>query len=376
MNSIFEQVGQMEADIECNLPSELIEMIICHFDGRTMLQFKLLSKRYYAIANNACHHNRLWKKICNKEIPKQYIFDLFNKQIDKFVSLESISEIEYEGLYKHWLQWQNTVFNKMLISEQHFLGLDNINIIVCHKLEVKVIFKKHMCILSLIEHDKKVCMENYILESYNPNMQQSIMPNSQTIINQYRKDLQKRMTYYRNGLVVYTDQTPGGNPKKYYTVQLTCANTNTFTTQSWYNCYLNLKPKLFKRGLCFKFRSIMCASIEHGLVIGRTPYDDIIIYDISKRYCMILHSWLDGKYSKATAMYIYLNILFIGTENGYLLAYRLKCRDDLLNLKKSNILLEDRLNIGPIIKLDIMDYMNIKAVIVASSSKVLWIKID
>lgn len=373
--NILQPVGLMEADIDCNLPSEIIEMIICYFDGRTLLQFKLLSKRYYTITNNACHHKRLWKKICDKEIPYQYFFDLIKKHLNKFTSMDSITESQYEGLYKHWLQWQNNVFNKMLIGEQHFLGLDDINIIICNRLEVNVIFRKYTCTLSLIKHDSKVSMDNYLLESYKPTGLQSIMPSSQQhIINKYDQRLHKRMTYYRNGLIVYTE-SPNGNYKEYYSVQLTYGNTNTFAIKSWHSCHLYLKPQLLNRSVCLKFRNIMCTSVVHGLFLGRTNCNDIIIHDARSNNYTVANSWIDQKYSRVTAMYIYLNILFIGTQNGYLLAYRFQCRDDLLNLKKRNMLLEDHLNIGPIIKIDIMDNMDIKAIIVASMSKIVWIKI-
>lgn len=361
----------MEAVTEHYLPSEIIEKIVCHFDGRTMLQFKLSSKKCYAIANNACRHNKLWKKICTEEIPKYHFFNLLRKRLNKFISPESISERQYEGIYKHWLQWQNNAFNKILIGEQHFLGLDDIHIIICDRLDVKVIFKKYMCILSLIKNDKKVSTEKNALDSLEPNMQRKIILNSKPMINEHAN---MHMTYYRNGLTMYTaDEIPGENPEEYYTFQLTSEDKNTFATKFWYKKRFNLKANTFN----IKIYKTIDKSIDYGLIFGQTNCDDIQMYEVYKGSCCTIdHPWLDRKYSVATALYIYLNILFIGTQNGYLLAYRLHSWDDMVNLKERNLLLEDHLSIGHIIHLDIMDCMDIKAVVVASTSKVFWIKIN
>lgn len=375
--NIFEHVGQMETDVEPSLPSEIFAMIIRHFDGRTMLKFKMLSKSCYIITNSVCQNYKLWKKICVKEIPRQYILDLLYKRVIKYIPIEMIPEYHFEWMYKHWLLWQKKVFNKTLIGEQHFQGVHQINIIICHGLDVKVIFKNYMCTLSLIKLDKKVRAGVNSFESFEAIIKQRKKSNSQAILYKYDNNPHKRTTYFRNGLTVYkTNNANIKNSDEHYTVLLTFVDSNTFATKFWHHTPFNSKPARFHRDLCSRFIQSMYSSIDHGLIIGRTNCDDIVIHDIIKDHCTVARMWLDHKYSVATAMYIYMNIMFIGTQNGYLLAYRLQTVDDLIHPKRNKLLLEDNLSIGRIIRLDIIDSMNVIAVVVASTSKVVWIKIN
>lgn len=378
----------METNNTFYLPPEIMEKIICNFDGNTLLKFKSLSSVCTDIANNAMLYNNLWKKICLKEIPKNYFIELLNKHFNTFIPYGSLSEIQYEGLYKHWEQWQNPAFKTTRIGQQDFLGFDKINKIICHKFDVMVIFTKSIYTFTLIKDEKK--MENdYVIKENKSELSQPhtfvmLNPRPQTIregeeLNFYITCCLKRLNLCPLHNMV--NKIHDGNTRGHYIGKLIDVDTNVYVNaccwvrETWFEWHSHFNTNIINGHHCQKLSNTMYTSVVHGIIIGRINTNNIIVHNIYKDLCLTLNSWMHYKYIGATAVYIYLNILFIGTQNGYLLAYRLHSWDDLINLKEKNILLESKLDIGPIVKLDIMDCENIRAIIVASSSNVLWIKV-
>jgi len=126
---------------------------------------------------------------------------------------------------------------------------------------------------------------------------------------------------------------------------------------------------------CKFLTDTMYITVVHGLIFGRTYSNNIIIHQLDIGKCITIPLWLDYMYNRVTTIYIYLNILFIGTKNSYLLAYRLNSLDDFRKLKKENLLLEIKLNIGHITKIDIIEGDNLQAIIIVSESNIFWHKI-
>lgn len=369
-----------------NLPPELMENIVCYLDGITLLTFKLLSKTCYGIVQSVLKYNKLWKKICLNEIPYKYFIELLNKQFNTYISFDSLSEIQYERLYKRWIKWQRNVFTITHIGEQNFLCLSEIEKIICCKLDVLVVFLNHMCLFSLIKDENKT--DNYTikenkLEFRKPLTLSLLNPQSET-----KKDGKEHLfiSCHRNYLNLCPlhnalDLTHDGNMREYYVGQLIDVDANIYINiccwvrESWYEWHSNTNSNITGHR-CRKLSRTMYTSVVHGVIIGQINRNSIVFHNMYKDLCVTVNLWLYHKYIRATAVYIYANILFIGTQNGYLLAYRLQCWDDLMNLKKENMLLEARLNIGQIVRLDIMDFENIQAIIVATASSAFWIKFN
>lgn len=371
---------------ELYLPTELIEKIVYYFDGITLLKFKLLSEKCNAIVQNVFRYHKLWKKICLEEITKKYFFDLLNKKLHAHVSLNSLSEIEYEQLYKNWLQWQCSSFKATLIGEYHFLGQDAINKIICYKFDVMVVFKNCIYLLSLLKNKKKTdayfikvdtlsdLHDSFTLVMLNPRHRINDENEESVYVTCHQKS---KNVCPLHGTI---DKVYHGNSMSHYTGNLIDVDANIYINtccwvrETWYEWYSN-NTNVITGHKCKHLSCTMFISVIYGVIIGRLN-SSIVIHGIYNKLCTIVDSWLIPKYTKATAIYIYTNILFIGTQNSYLLAYRIKCWDDLINLKEKNKLLEKKLAIGQIMKLDIMDFESIRVIVVASISSVLWIKFN
>jgi len=386
-----EQANQTEINKQFYLPPELLEKIVCYLDGRTLLQFKLLSKSCYSIVTNVLRFNGLWKKICLKEIPKKYIIDMVSKYFVTHTTLDSLSEVQYEQLYKNWVQWQCSVFNVKCIGEKHFLGLSEINSIICRKSDVKVIFSNSTSLLSLEENKKT---ERYVIikkgiEPLRPNMLVTLNPYQHYTVNGL--PLAPYITCHKNN----SNKCPLHTTFGIVDDNIYCSSSDSKLIDVDFNAHVELCCWVRKDGFewhsnsnedvkcfftcahsCKNLTNTMFTSLTQGIIISRVHVNGILYHNIYNNVCEAVRPWLDNKYTGATAVYIYTNILFIGTQTGYLLAYRLRCWDDLHTPLKINILFEIKLNIGQIVKLDVMNFDNFKAIVVASMSSVLWIKIN
>ena len=159
-----------------------MEKIVCYFDGRTLLKFKLVSKTCNDIAKNALRYNKLWKKICHDEIPKKYLIDLLTKQFVKNIPFNLLSEMHYETIYKNWLQWQSPVFNVSRIGYHNFLGHDGVIKIICHKLDVMIVFSNFMYLFSLSKNQNTgtFALRNSNSENCKPNVLIVLNPRPET----------------------------------------------------------------------------------------------------------------------------------------------------------------------------------------------------
>lgn len=364
-----------------------MEKIVYYLDGITLLKFKLLSKTCNDIVKNVLRYNDIWKKICLTEIPNKYLIDLLNKQFNRYISFDSLSEIQYERLYKCWIRWQRSVFNVTCIGEQNFLCLEEIKQVICCKLDVLVVFSNHMCQFSLIKNENK--SGNYIIKENKSEIRKPLTlamlnPKPQTNNDSEEHDLFIYCHQNNSNICPLhntVDKIHDGNMKGYNIDKLIDVDTNIYINEccwvreTWYEWHSNIKSNITGHH-CQKLNRTMFTSIIHGVIIGQIHRNSIVFHNVYKNLCITVHSWLYHKYIEATAVYIYANILFIGTQNGYLLAYRLHCWNNLMNLKKEDMLLEARLNIGQIIRLDIMDINNIQAIIVATTASIFWIKLN
>jgi hypothetical protein len=370
------------------LPPELMEKIVCYFDGETLLKFKQLSKTCAKIANNALRYNKLWKTICHHEIPKKYLIDLFTKQCDKNVPFDLLSTAHYETAYKKWLQWQNPDFKITYLGQHDFLGLNGVVKIICHNLDVMVVFTNLMSTFTITKNT--ISGEYYVLSGYSRmcklNTLEVLNPRPEIIDQETEED--DIFISCRENLSNFcplhnaVNEIHDGIIREHYTGRLVDVDMNVYTNvccwvrETWYEWHSNNNSKAIKGHLCPHLSILLFTSVIHGLIISRNQVNSILIHEIYKNSCIMAPEWLKNKYSGASAVYMYTNILFVGTLNGYLLAYRLHCMDDLINLKDKNLLLEVKLNIGQINMFDIVDFDDIKAIVVASTKSVLWIKIN
>jgi len=363
-----------------------MEKIVCYFDGKTLLKFKQLSKTCDDIANNALRYNKLWKKFCLEEIPNKYLIDLFTKQCDKKVPFELLSEIHYETAYKKWVEWQNPVFKLTYIGQHDFLGLNGVTKIICHELDVMIVFPNFMYLFSLTKN--QISGEYFVVSGYSENCKS----NAQVVLNP--RPVRNQETGVDNIFITcrvkhsnfcplhLVNEIHDGNRREHYTGNLVDVDMNVYTNvccwvrETWYEWHSNIESNVIKGHLCPHLSFLLFTSVVHGLIISRNQTNSILIHGIYKNTCIIAHSWLKKKYSGASAIYLYTNILFVGTLNGFLLAYRLHCMDDLINLKDKNMLLEENLNIGQINMLNVTDFDDVKVLSVASTNSVLWIKIN
>lgn len=384
---ILEQAVQVNINNEHYLPPEVMEKIVCHLDGRTLLKFRLLSKACNVIVNNALRYNKLWKKICLNEIPTKYFIDFLNKRFnDTFAPFDSFSELQYERLYKNWLQWQNSILNTSCIGDRNLLCLDEVNQIICHNLNVMVVLSHNLNEFSLIKNEagRYMVVENF-LKLRPPNTILALRPH-QYCIKEESESLDRFMTFRQNNGInvcpIHNNlEIHDGSHQRQVAGKLIDVNTNVYVdaccwvreTYYEYHSGFNLNTNITH--LCNKLYGTMYSSVVHGVIVGYMLSNSIVVHNIHKNLCTTIHSWLNQKYIGASALYIFTNTLFIGSKNGYLLAYRLRCWDDLITLKDKNLLFETKLNIGRIVKLDIIDSKDVKIVIVASKSRILWIKI-
>lgn len=365
-----------------------MEKIVCHLDGRSLLKFKLLSKACYVIANNAIRYNKLWKKICFNEIPKKYFIDLLNKNFNgTFVQFDSFSELQCERFYKNWLQWQCSVLNTTCIGERNMLCLDEVNQIICNKFDVMVILSNNLNEFSLIKNEagRYIVIEK-LLDLRQPNTIVILNPH-QYHLNGENGSLGPYITLRQNNGINMCPlhnnykQIHDGSLRSQVIGKLIDVNFNVYVNaccwvrETYYEYHPGITQNINKH-FCNKLYGTMYTSVVHGVIVGYTSSNSIVIHNIHNNICITINSWLNQKYIGASALYIYTNTLFIGSKNGYLLAYRLRCWDDLINLKDENLLLETKLNIGRIVKLDIIDFENVKVIIVVSKSRILWIKIN
>jgi len=66
-----------------NHTPEIINRIVCHLDGRTLLKCKTLSKTCYDIVSTSVRMNQFLKKICFEEFPKKYLIRLLVKNVNR-----------------------------------------------------------------------------------------------------------------------------------------------------------------------------------------------------------------------------------------------------------------------------------------------------
>lgn len=365
-----------------------MEKIVYYLDGQTLLHFKTLSKLCYDIVNNVLRHNTLWKNICLKEIPYKYIIDIISKQFDGYVKFESITEIQYERLYKTWLIWQRTTFNTKNIGNLNYLGLQGINKILCNKVDITVIFSKYVRKYSIIKSeknsDKYVIVEKQFEYTIPPFTLFMLNPRPQAITED--DELNLYTTYHlknRNICPLHNTSVNvhDGNNGGFYMGNLLDVDTNVYINaccmvrEKWYEWHSNVESRVINGHNCYKLDSTYYTSVLYGVMFGTVSFSKIVIHDIYKDTCITISSWLDRKYIRATAVYIYTNILFVGTHNGYLLVYRLKCWDDLIDLKNENMLLETQLKIGYITGINLMDFGDTKAIVVCSMSSISLIQL-
>lgn len=365
-------------------PPEILENIVRYFDGRTLLNFKLTSKSCNAVAKNVCKRQKLWKKICLKEIPWLHLTELFTKLFDVYTPFDSLPEPQYEGLYKHWLQWQSSTLKFTYLNGINFAVNDGIRKIIAHRLDIMIMFPKHTKLITL----KKDMKTN----TYVPKLtdQSSIHPHSDIMtINpvyqsitgdpcfpdyKFYRSLGSNICPLHNKYVAHTNCFEGRRP-------LLAVDSNFYNTKccwvrdSWYGCYKTYSPLIFQH-FCYKLNNILFLSVTQGVIISSLLHNSISFHNIYHELCVTSHSWLNTKYMQATSAYIYTDILIVGTQNGFVLAYRLLCWDDLISLKEERKLLEFKTNIGQIIRLDVVNYENLKAIVAASNHKVIWIKIS
>lgn len=384
---IPEQANQIEDTHEIYLPPELMEKIVGYFDGKSLLKFKQLSKTCDDIANNALRYNKLWKKFCLEEMPRKYLIDLFTKQCDKNIPFDSLLEIHYEMAYKKWLQWQDPVFKLIYIGQHNFLGLNGVVKIVCHELDVMIVFPNFMYSFTLTKN--QISGKYYVLSGYSENCKpdELVVLNPRPVMNQESRDNDVFITCHErhSNLCPLHDtvfEVHDGNMREHYTGKLVDVDMNAYTNiccwvrETWYEWHSNIDSNVIMGHLCPHLSFILFTSVIHGLIISRNQINSILIHGIYKDTCIISHSWLKKKYSGTSAIFLYTNILFVGTLNGFLLAYRLHCMDDLINLKDKNLLLETKLDMGQINMFDIVDFDDVRVLVVASTNSVLWIKIN
>lgn len=380
------QVNQKENIHKVCLPPELMEKIVCYFDGKTLLKFKQLSKTCDDIANNALRYNKLWKKFCLKEIPKKYLIDLFTKQCDKTVPFELLKDIHYETAYKKWVEWQNPIFKFTYIGQHDFLGLNGVIKIICHELDVLIVFSNFMYSFSVIKSQSSG--KHYVVSSYSKCCKSDalVVLNPRPEINEETGEDNIFITCrekHSNLCPLHStvNEIHDGIIREHYTGKLVDVDMNFYTNiccwvrETWYEWHSNIDSNVIKGHLCPHLSFLLFTSVIHGLIISRNQINSILIHGIYKDTCIISNSWLKKKYLGASAIYLYTNILFIGTLTGFLLGYRLHCMDDLITLKDKNMLFETKLDIGQINMFDIIDYEDVKTLVVASTKSVLWIKI-
>lgn len=387
-NEVSRPTNTSEIDYDLCLPPELMEKIVCYLDGRTLLQFKLLSKTCTDIANNALRYNKLWKRICLKEIPKRYFIILLSKHCDTFTPLDSLTESQYEELYKSWILWQSTVLNVTCIGQHNFLDNGMVKNVICNKRDVMLVLSNGTTKFSLLKNQKTTNSYTVKDNTFEPNL-----PYTLTTLNPWPQisEVNNEPDLFITCCQKYSNVCPlhntgrkihDGSLSRYYIGKLIDVDTSVYTNvccwvrSLWYEWHSNDTPDIVNGHYCQKLHNTIFTSVIHGLIVSQTPTNCIVVHEMFNNTCITLCPWMDHKYIEATALYIYTDILFIGTQNSYLLAYRLRCWDDLFNLKHENMFLEMQLGLGQIIKINIMDYKDIKAIVVASKSSICWLKVN
>lgn len=351
--------NQLEMFNKVNIPNEILEIIASYFDGKTLLNFKMTSKRCYTIVQYVQRHYKPWKKICLKEIPKTYFIDLLSKHFPKHHSLNTLSESQYEMMYTFWLQWQGTTFIVDCIGIYSFLNNEKIKRIVCIDLSADIFLPNSIYNISLFKDKIK---EKYLVVDVPKILVHSSNTTEFVVMNDlFLSELVSSHDLRIRGGIKYADNNV------YINVSCLVNEYQYFSP----NC-----ASIIPDHWCENLKDTMFLSVVHGVIIGQTTFNCVAIHNMYTGLCTQVKSWLEPKYTAATAVFIYTNILFVGTQNSYLLAYRLQCWDDLINLKKNNILFETRLGLSKIIHINILNYKNDKIVIVSSQSSLKWIKIN
>lgn len=366
------QVSEQVNQIKMNFPTEVLEIIASYLDGKTLLNFKLVSKRCNYIVSYVQRCYKPWKKICHKEIPKPYFIDLISKHFCNCTDLDHFSEKQYQMIYKLWLQWQGMVFNVNCVTNYNFSSHDKIRKIYCQKLRADIVLQNLVCKLSLFKNEEKgkySIFEPEELEISSTAIDYLLTP---SYAESYRVSL-KRIRSLNNCIINHPGYCDGPSRKLDYKDINSIINVELLIEESCYKCYYNGTQYYHH---CKHLKNNLFVSVIHGVIIGKTTFNCIALHNICTGLCTKINSWLEPKYMSATAVYIYTNVLLVGTQNGYLLAYRLQCWDDLVNLKKYNMLFETQLGIGTIVNINILNYKNDKIVIVSSQSSLNWIKIN
>lgn len=358
-----------------------MEKIVCYFDVQTLIKFKSLSTYYNDFALNALRYNKLFEKMCRTEIPSKYFTNLLSKYYEEKSSSNGFSEKEYETVYKTWLRWQSSVFNVIQIAKHNFVGYNKISKIFCYQHDVMAVFERFTVTLSLskIENTAKFLVKKHGMNPKLPDRPLLRNPWERTsnyiCLNLSHSNIcpSDCPAYY-----VHHSNNKNGKPTgKLIDVDMNMlTNVCCYVRESCYEWHSHNVPNIINGHYCKKINNTVYTSVVYGVIVSLGPENCIVVHDIYNNLCTTLHSWLDLKYIKGTAFYIYTNILFVGTKNSYLLAYRLKCWDDLIHLKKENMLFETKLQIGQIKAIGVVDYQNINAIVVASVLNMCWLKVN
>ncbi|KAL5239080.1 hypothetical protein ACI65C_006490 [Semiaphis heraclei] len=383
-DDIPKRVKQEENVYEFFLPPEVMEKIVCYFDCDTLIKFKHLSNASNEIANNALLYNKQWKKICHLEIPKKYLIDLFTKQLDNKIPFDLLSNNHYETAYKNWHQWQSPVFKLSFIKQYNFLGVFGKVKIICHKRNTMVVFTNFMFLFSITKNQNTgdYDLKNIDMENCESNGLLVLNPRPETNPETGEDNIFIYCNENHSNVCPLHNTMHDGKNREECTENLIDVDMNFYTNtccwvqNGYYEWHSDIDSKINKSHSCPHLIVHFVTSVVHGLIISRYEHNSIVIHGIRKNLCIGVNPWLKKKHAGASAIYLYINILFIGTMNGFLLAYRLNSMDDLINLKDKNILFEEQLQIGPITTFDIMDFEDVKAIVVSSITSVFWYKIN
>jgi len=78
-------------------------------------------------------------------------------------------------------------------------------------------------------------------------------------------------------------------------------------------------------------------AIEHGVLFLGNFTNRVIIFKLDNEDSIHFSFTLDDKYCNVSAVHNYTNIIFIGTQDSYLLAYRINSFYDLVQLTNENL---------------------------------------
>ncbi|XP_050426126.1 uncharacterized protein LOC126836610 [Adelges cooleyi] len=372
----------IESKVSINFPPELMEKIATYLDGRSLIAFKLVSKSCNVVASNAVLYNKMWKKFCLNDIPSKYFQEMLKK---RFTDINLFGESDYENLFKGWLLWQKPKFKVSLIFEETFL-INGICSLLAYQDELIVVTDYSYCPyilkrnnltnkVELIKKQQSQLHRSIYLLALNPRLQ-CAEANNDAKYNWLNRKGPNVCPLQSQGSTSHT-----GIPIARFGGQLLSVDVNPYEEkccwirQSWYGYYSHSPLKKLHEHYCDRLSSTVFSSVIHQLVIGRMTNNYISVHDMNRDECMVVPLWLNIKYMEATAIFIYTNMLFVGTRNSYLVVYRLNNWNDLLKPKESNILLDVHLSMGPILAIEILDYKNHKTIVVAARSRIVWLNV-